>query len=247
MPKFDLVLNTQIMNAAGSLGFALDTNAPVDFSQLGAFVTNPISPRKRIPASGMRWLEFPGGFLLHTGYPNPGLSGATRRYAPHWGRSPLPVIVHLLVQSPEDVSWMVAQLESLDSVMGIELGLPPETDVGLATKLVSTAIGELPVIARLPLENATELAPALIDFDLAAISLCPPRGALPGLAGEIMHGRIYGPAVFPLALATVEKLVDTGIPIIAGGGVYNPQDIETMLSAGAFAVQLDTALWRGNF
>jgi dihydroorotate dehydrogenase (NAD+) catalytic subunit len=103
------------------------------------------------------------------------------------------------------------------------------------------------MIARLPLKNACELAPTLVDFDLAAISLCPPRGALPSPAGEIIHGRIYGPAVFPLALATVEKLVETGIPIIAGGGVYNHQDIETMLSAGAFAVQLDTALWCGKF
>ena len=81
MPKFDLALNTPIMNAAGSLGFALDPNVPIDISHLGAFVTNPISIRKRTPARGPRLLEFPGGFLLHSGYPNPGLDSIIRRFA----------------------------------------------------------------------------------------------------------------------------------------------------------------------
>ena len=54
MPKFDLDLKTPIMNAAGSLGFVLDPNAPIDLSQMGAFVTNPISLSKRTPARGPR-------------------------------------------------------------------------------------------------------------------------------------------------------------------------------------------------
>ena len=247
MSKFDLVMNTPIMNAAGSLGFALDANAPIDISQLGAFVTNPISSRKRTPASGMRFLEFAGGFLLHTGYPNPGLNSAIRRYSSQWRRSPVPVLVHLLVQSPGEVSRMVEQLESLDGVMGIELGLPPGADTDLAADLVNAAVGELPVIARLPFEHASQLAPALTDFGLMAFSLSPPRGALPFQEGELVHGRIYGPSVFPLALAVVENLVAIGFPIIGAGGVYNAQDTDAMLATGAFAVQIDTSLWGGNF
>lgn len=247
MPKFDLDLKTPIMNAAGSMGFALDTSAPINSSQLGAFVTNPISIRKRTPAHGTRLVEFSGGFLLHTGFPNPGLDRCIRQFAPRWRRCPLPVLVHLLVQSPSEVSRMVEQLEALGSVTGIELGLPPDSDPGIAADLVIAAIGELPVIVRLPLDNASELAPVLADFDLAAISLSPPRGALPGPDGGLVHGRIYGPAVFPMALAAVEELVETGIPIIGAGGVYNSQDAEAMLAAGALAVQLDTTLWRGNF
>lgn len=247
MPKFDLVLNTPILNAAGSLGFALDANAPIDFSQLGAFVTNPISSRKRTPASGTRFLEFAGGFLLHTGYPNPGLNSAIRSYSSHWRRSPVPVLVHLLVQSPGEVSRMVERLESLDGVMGVELGLPPGADTDLAADLVNAAVGELPVIARLPFEHASQLAPALADSGLMAFSLSPPRGALPVQEGELVHGRIYGPSVFPLALAVVEKLVAMELPVIGAGGVYNAQDADAMLAAGAFAVQIDTTLWGGNF
>jgi dihydroorotate dehydrogenase (NAD+) catalytic subunit len=247
MSKFDLVLNTPIMNAAGSLGFVLDSNTPIDISQLGAFVTNPVSGRKRTPASGTRFLEFAGGFLLHTGYPNPGLNSAIRRYSSHWRRSPVPVLVHLLVQSPGEVSRMVERLESLDGVMGVELGLPPGTDTDLAADLVNAAVGELPVIARLPFEHAIELGSALADFDLMAFSLSPPRGALPVQEGELVHGRIYGPSIFPLALAVVEKLVAMELPVIGAGGVYSTQDADAMLAAGAFAVQIDTSLWGENF
>ena len=158
MPKFDLDLKTPIMNAAGSLGFALDPNAPINLSQMGAFVTNPISLSKRTPARGPRLLVFSGGFLLHTGFPNPGLNRSIREYASRWRRCPLPVLVHLLVQSPSEVSRMVERLEGLAGVMGIELGLPPDSDPGLAAGLVSAAIGELPVIARLPLDHASDLA-----------------------------------------------------------------------------------------
>ena len=84
MSKSELLLNTPIMNAAGCLGFAPDTHGPTDLSQLGAFITNPISLLARSPAHGPRFLSFPGGFMLHTGYPNPGL-GAPPGATPHAG------------------------------------------------------------------------------------------------------------------------------------------------------------------
>jgi len=97
------------------------------------------------------------------------------------------------------------------------------------------------------MERALQLAPALADFDLAAISLGPPRGALPGLDGALVHGRLYGPAVFPNALAVVEDLVAVGLPVIAAGGIQSTEDAESMLAAGAIAVQLDILLWRTTY
>jgi dihydroorotate dehydrogenase len=57
---------------------------------------------------------------------------------------------------------------------------------------------------------------------------------------------MYGPAVFPLALRLVEKLAGVGIPIIGAGGVYNPENVKSMLNVGALAVQIDAVLWRGG-
>ena len=241
MQKNDLFLEKPMMNAAGTLGFAPDPKSSVDISCLGAFVTNPVSRGPRTPARGKRFVSFPGGFLLHSGLPNPGLSAIIKKYGSRWARSSIPVIVHLLAIEPSSLARMIEHLEGIDGVMGIEIGLPPDVDPETAFDFSQAAIGELPAIIRLPLEQAIDLAPIVMDAGASAISLGAPRGKLDG-----MRGRMYGPAVFPLALQTVEHLTSSGIPTIGAGGAYQPKDINSLLEAGAFAVQLDTILWRGG-
>ncbi len=177
--KLDLSFDPPWMNAAGSLGFAPDRRGPVDLARLGAFVTNPISLEPRSPAHGTRYAAYPGGFLLHTGYPNPGLRAVIRRYGEGWGRSPLPVLVHLLCRQVDELALAVRRLEGLPGVAGIELGLPPEIEAGQALRLAQAAAGELPLVLRLPLERALELAARLKGHDagldqVAAFSLGPP-------------------------------------------------------------------------
>jgi dihydroorotate dehydrogenase (NAD+) catalytic subunit len=247
MPKFDLLLSLPVMNAAGSLGFAPDLASGVGLEQLGAFVTNPISLRPRSPAHHRLYLPYPGGFLLHSGHPNPGFREALRRYQGRWERSPLPVIVHLLAESPEELANMVPQLEGLEGVIGVEIGLPPEADAQSARELIQAAAGELPVVARLPMESALELGWALAASGAVAFSLAPPRGALPAASGKTRYGRLYGPAVFAQALYLVEQLARGLLPVIGAGGIYSVKDGEAMLAAGAMAVQLDAALWRGGW
>lgn len=241
--KYDLSLASPLINSAGSLGFTPDSRSMLDFSPLGAFITNPISMRPRPPASGKRLLTFPGGYLLHTGFPNPGFSKVIRTYACRWGRSPLPVWVHLLAEDPDAIVSMVKRLEMVDGVGGIELGIPPTNDKYLVCTLVESAIGELPVVVRLPLEHATLLAPALKELPIAAISLAPPYGTLPDPDGTLVNGRLFGPAVFPLALKVLQEVLLSGVPVIAAGGISTANHVKTMLSAGAFAVQLDAILW----
>jgi dihydroorotate dehydrogenase (NAD+) catalytic subunit len=244
MPKSDLYFEKPVMNAAGTLGFSPDIKSGVDFSQLGAFITNPVSLAPRTPAKGTRYLPFSGGFLLHTGYPNPGLSRVIRNHARKWDRSPMPIIVNLLAQDPNSVWEMTQRLEGIESISGVEIGLPPDIDPGSAVKMAEAAVGELAVIVRVPLERSFELGLALKDTGLSAISLSPPRGAYPDKNGNLTTGRIYGPSVFPMALAQVTRLILLDIPIIASGGIYKSTDIEAMLTAGAIAVQIDSLLWR---
>ena len=239
--------NSSLMNAAGSLGFAPDPRGPVDLSRLGAFVTNPVSLGSRSPAQGARYHPYPGGFLLHTGYPNPGLRAVLKRYAGRWAQGALQVLVHLLASQPEEVAAMVRLLEGLEGIAGIELGLPVALDAPSLRLLIEAAMGELPVVARLPFEQALELAPAAIAAGAAAVSLAPPRGALPTPGGALAHGRLYGPTLFPQALQTVRSLALKQVPVIGSGGVYSRPQAESMLSAGALAVQLDSVLWRGGW
>lgn len=241
MLKNDLYLEKALMNAAGTLGFAPDSKGPADLSQLGAFVTNPVSQGARTPAGGKRFSPYPGGFLLHSGLPNPGLNAVIRQNRKRWERATLPVIVHLLALDPTSLARMVERLEGIEGVMAVEVGLPPEVDPASTYDFAQAAIGELPAILRLPLEQAEELSKAVTDAGASAISLGAPRGKLEGISG-----RMYGPGVFPLALRAVESLAGCGIPVIGSGGVYQQRDIEAMLRAGAFAVQVDAVLWRGS-
>jgi dihydroorotate dehydrogenase len=246
MAKQDLSINPPVMNAAGSLGFSPERHTRTDWDRLGAFATNPISLLPRIPAHGIRFASYPGGFLLHTGYPNPGLSQVIRRYARKWNRSRLPVIVHLLGNDAETLADMIRRLENMEGVMGVEVGVSSEADAETVVSLTRVASGELPVIIRLPMERAVELASFAIQAGAMAISLSPPRGSLFVSEGVMTQGRLYGPAVLPIALKTAGDLVKQGIPTIGAGGIYAQEDIKAMLSLGVMAVQLDSWLWRGS-
>lgn len=243
MSKYDLIISPPLMNAAGSLGFFPQTSEWLDISQLGAFITNPISLRARTPAQTRNCLPFPGGFLLHSGYPNPGLGASIRRFATRWARSSIPVIVHILAESIDSVKQMVPRLEGLEGVMGIELGLPPRIDLKSAKDMVFAALGELPLIVRIPVDKAAEYAHSLAESSISAFSFEPPRGLLVDSQGRFVRGRLYGPAIFPTVFAGLQEAIDAGVPVIAAGGVYQPVQVEALLEAGALGVQLDAVLW----
>jgi dihydroorotate dehydrogenase (NAD+) catalytic subunit len=245
MAKYDLTFDPPLMNAAGFSGFAPDLHAEIDWSKMGAFITNPISLAPRTPAHGRRFASFPGGFLLHTGYPNPGINRALRRYTREWNSSPIPVIVHLLSVSSSEVAQMARRLEFVEGVVGLEISLASDASEQHVIGHTRAAIGELPVIIRLPMERSLELAPAAIHAGANAISLAPPRGVFPTENGEMIHGRLYGPSILPIALRIVRELAGQGMQVIGAGGVYTQAQADAMLQVGAIGVQVDSVLWRG--
>lgn len=244
-PRPELNISSGWMNAAGMLGFA-----PVPGSLLPeppvAFVTNPISYKPRTPAADRFCSSFPGGFLLHTGWPNPGFRKALTRYSTRWARSEVQVWVHLLVEQPHEVNQMVRALEETDGVAAIEIGLPPIAKDDLRLQLVEAALGELPVTVCVPLDQVNAAwVEKVIDLGVSGLVISAPRGVVANTAGGFSRGRMYGSGLFPQVLLALGCLRTFGIPLIAGSGVYDQQAIDTLLSAGAAAVQLDAVLWRG--
>ena len=249
--KRDLYFSKPLMNAAGLLGFAPDTRNGIPLDSFGAFITNPISLRLRLPAAKPELIEYPGGFLLHTGLPNPGLNAGLKKYSAKWSRSDLPIIVHLMADRPEETQRMVRMLETQENVMAIELGFAPLLADDILLLTLEMCLGELPLIFSLPVEQVLSLGPRLIQDGAQAISIAAPRGALnsplpigDGLGGRaITHGRLYGPSLFPQTLETVQSATKLGLPIIGSGGIYSKENADAILSVGALAVQVDTALW----
>ena len=233
------------MNAAGSLGFAPDTRVGIPFDSFGAFVTNPFSLRPRKPAAQPDVIEYPGGFLLHSGLPNPGFITGLKRYASRWDKASLPIIVHLMADRPEESQRMIQMLEMQENVMAAELGFAPLLADDLILLTLEMCLGELPLIFSLPVEQVLSLGPRLIQAGAQAISISAPRGAL--MTDHLTTGRLYGPSLFPRALETVYSAAKLGLPIIGAGGVWTKENSEAMLSVGALAVQVDAALWSVNW
>jgi len=241
--KRDLYFSKPLMNAAGSLGFAPDTRHGISLDLFGAFVTNPISLRPRLPTAQPALIEYPSGFLLHTGLPNPGIREAIKKYSAKWTRSELSIIVHLMADRPEETQNMVRMLETQENVMAVELGFAPLLADDIILLTLEMCLGELPLIFSLPVEQVLSIGPRLIQDGAQAISISAPRGALVNENKQVTTGRIFGPSLFPQTLETVYSAVKLGVPIIGAGGIWSKENADAMISVGALAVQVDVALW----
>ena len=241
--KQDLVLSQPFVNAAGTLGFAPDPRTMPFLNQIGAFITHPISRRPRVPAGNRCCLPFPGGFLLHTGLANPGISRAVSRYRRAWAGAHLPVIVHLLVDTPDTLVEMIRKIEGLENILAFELGLPPDCTPEALAGFMAAAVGELPAVPCLNPDQVPVLLPALKELAPTAVHLTQPRGTLPGPDGTLVTGRLYGPAVFPQMLNAAGTLMNAGLQVIADGGGHESWQAEALLGVGVTAVGLAEALW----
>jgi len=254
--KYGLAIVSPLMPASGSFGFGFPYQDLVDPASLGALVTNPVSLSPRRAARGRRFAVRGQVFVIHTGWPNPGLRRVIRTYGPLWERLGLPVIVHLLAGHPGEVGRAVALLSTVPGVGGVELGFPTHVQRAQAVAAVEAAVtqGELPVLVQVPFGRVDDLAEALILAGADALTLtAPPRGVLPleGLpspTGDVIHylrGRLYGRALLPLLLYTLAHWASRlEVPVIACGGIASGEDALACLSLGASAVQLDALVWR---
>lgn len=245
--KTALRLNPPLMGAAGAFGFAGEYAKLVDLKLLGALVTNPISLKPRRAANGSRVVPIDSGVLIHTGLPNGGIYKMHRQYAAKWRASPTPIVVHL-IGSADDMAECATFLEQQDQISGIELGIN-DSLTARETRMVIGAVRartQLPLLAKLPLYQAVNLAAAAVDGGADALVIAaPPRGTTRDpLSGQLVGGRVYGTWLKPLAVRLVGQLAPRlSVPIIGCGGVHHPDDVRDFFEAGGRAVQIDSVVW----
>lgn len=251
---YTLTLATPLLAAAGALGYGVEYARHLGLSGaghgLGALVTRSTSPRARRARPQPALAETPAGLLYRGAEQNPGLRALRDRIAPAWARWGLPVIVSVAGADALEAAEAAAGLEGIDGVRGVELPLAlhgiAEPDPAARLVAAVRAATFLPLIVKLPGEAAdlAALARAALDAGadaLAAIDGLP--GRLPDAEGGALEGRLYGPAIFPLALRAVARLrAAVDAPIIGMGGVRDAAGARAMLEAGASAVALGSAL-----
>lgn len=143
-----------------------------------------------------------------------------------------------------------AKGENLGEAIGKDPNLVKEY-----TKKIKKSVG-IPVIVKLTpnVDDITEAAKAAESGNADAISAINTLG--PGMAINIeaakpilanKFGGVSGPAIKPIAIASVYKIYETvKIPIIGIGGITDGRDAIEMLMAGASAVGIGSAIhYRG--
>lgn len=240
--KRSFTLTNPLLFAAGGL-----TDANV-----GAIVTLPITLNPRAGRRSRdferdalpRVVEIPGGFLLRTGAANPGLPKVLHDYRRVWAQSAAPIVVAFAAPGARDWPAMAAQLDGVTGIGGIELHLNPTLAAAEAIRATRAAT-ELPILAKLDLDNARDIAAECIAAGANALVIGrAPRG-MTLVDRRAGYGRLFGPAVRPLALRALAEIaaLNLGAPLVACGGVHSADDVREFLAAGACAVEIDSALW----
>lgn len=255
--KTGLLLANPVMPAAGCFGFGSEYDRLIETEALGAIVVGPVTGGPRRGAEPPRAVPVPGGVLLHAGLANPGIAAVAKRYARAWARSPVPVIVHVAGTSPDETRGCCRRLSAVETVAGIELGLPDsaaEEDVAAIVQAACDAARQ-PIIVRLPLVGADVLCEVVVELGAGALTVAaPPRGTawhaerfVTGqfVRGQFVRGRLYGAFVLPQALRALRRVAElVAVPLIGCGGIHSVEDAQAFLRAGAVAVQVGAALWR---
>jgi dihydroorotate dehydrogenase (NAD+) catalytic subunit len=247
--KNTLSLENPIMIASGMMGF--DPNSYknlIKLEKLGAMITAPISWKPRGPSKGTRAVPLASGLLLHTGLPNVGIRKVVKEQRTAWRNSPIPIIVHLIDSNEDYLFKSARELDGLENVVGIELGIREEAAPDEIETLVQTAKegSELPVLVKLPLFGAPWMAEIAQQAGADAVTIAsPPRGTeRDPHSGFLVGGRMYGPFLKPMVMRAIgQTAAFLKIPIIGCGGIHHPDDARDFLEAGAVAVQVDTLLW----
>ena len=246
--KIGLPLNNPVLIASGCGGYGNAYQHLIDLSAFGAIVTNPITLRPRRGSPQPRVVETKAGFILNTGQQNPGVKKVIRQYSKVWFRLGVPIIAHLPADEPDDLRRTAGALTGTEAIAAIELGLPPDATAGDIEHWIKAvrAGSELPLLVKLPLKWATELAEvvATTAADTLVIAVPPIGAALSSLNGEIVKGQLYSPALHSLVLDAVQavrQLVE--LPLVAAGGIHTLADAQAFLQAGAMAFQIDSLLF----
>ena len=256
-------LPTPVMVASGC--FSQEIAALADVRRFGGIVTRTLTYLPRRGAGSPRMVETASGLLSGNGYQNPGFEAFLRTEFAFLVRSRVPFLVSIAGSAVEELMRLTLALEEVGGASGIEVNacfpsrhregnLYASTPAGAAEAVGSVArLTRRPVFVKLTIETAdiAEVARACITAGAHGITLIQSPQAMsvdpstfrPRIAAAT--GGLSGPAIRTLAVHAVRTVAKAlpGVPILGVGGVASTADALELLIAGAWAVQIGTAMF----
>jgi len=251
-----------VLAASGCLG---REPGLVDLHRLGGVVTRSLTlgPTKGAPTP--RMAETASGLLTWVGLQNPGVEAFLAEDLPRFQRAAVPVVASVAGTTLEEYIRVAGRLQANPGIVALEVYLgATDEERGRGEPFVArldrihevvgavSRLSHLPVFVKLPALN-----PDLVE----AVRTCVRAGAhgvtlvdgLPGLAVSAAHlrpklatpvGALSGPAIKPVALAAVVQVAQAmlDLAIVGVGGISSGGDAVEFLLAGAWAVQVGTAM-----
>jgi dihydroorotate dehydrogenase (NAD+) catalytic subunit len=253
-----------VLAAAGCLATRRDGPGLVDLHRLGGVVTRTLTlaPSKGAPTP--RAAETASGMISFVGLQNPGLDEFVAEDLPRLRKAQVPVIVSIAGSSLEEYIRIANALHDLEGIAAMEVYLSgADVERGgepfyARPDRIHEVVGAVSRLSRLPV--FAKLPPLLPDL-VETARLCVRDGAhgftlidaVPALAVDVDRlrprlavpvGGLSGPAIKPIALAAVYRVARAmpEVPIMGVGGISKGEDAVEFLLAGAWAVQVGTAM-----
>ncbi len=239
-------------------------DAVIEEFPFAAYVSKTITRHPRAGNPPHRLWETPSGMINSIGLPNPGLDDFLTGILLEFVELPVPLIVSVMADSPDQFTELVEAVSAVPGVAGIELNVScPNVHSGLivgeqpveteALMMALRPLTDLPMIIKLTpnVANPHEVALAAEAGGADAISLIntlksmaiDPAGARAWLGAGT--GGLSGPAVRPVALAQVRAVSQAvEIPVVGMGGIDDGESALDFILAGARVVAVGTENFR---
>jgi dihydroorotate dehydrogenase (NAD+) catalytic subunit len=258
-----IVLRNPVLAASGCYGYGADYRDFVDNATIGGFVTKSVTPLPRRGNPHPRVAETPSGMLNSIGLENSGIDHFLEHEWPAVREEPCLAVLSIAAGAREEYIEMCAKAERAGGVRAVEINLscPNVKEGGRTFGADPDAVREILrgcrketgafLIAKLtPNADVVAIAQGAEDGGADGLSLI---NTLLGMALDAERRRplvamgmagLSGPAVRPIALAMVYRVCRaTRLPVIGLGGIAGWRDAAEFLLAGAWAVQVGTALF----
>jgi dihydroorotate dehydrogenase (NAD+) catalytic subunit len=256
-----LTMRNPVTVASGTFGYGPEYADLVDLSELGAITVKGISLQPTAGNPPPRTVETPSGLINAIGLQNPGVDGFVRTYMPFLRAWDVPVIVNIWGRTLEEYVEVARRFDDVDGVHALELNVScPNIKEGSKTfgtnpdlfRRVVTgvrAVTRRPLIPKLApnVSSVAEYAVLAEECGADGISLI---NSFPALAVDVetrrpilgnVTGGLTGPAIHAAAVKLVwEAASAVSIPVIAMGGIAEPDDALEFLIVGASAVAVGT-------
>ncbi|GJM25892.1 MAG: dihydroorotate dehydrogenase B (NAD(+)), catalytic subunit [Phycisphaerae bacterium] len=261
-------LANPVITASGTSGYGPEYAPLFDINALGGFVTKSVTLHERPGNPQPRTCETASGMLNAIGLANVGLERFCVEKVPFLSQLSIPVIVNVAGHEVSDYVKVCERLDEIDCIAAVELNVScPNVSDGLewgtdAKRLASLVQEVRKVVSRCKLivkltpntGDIVGLAKGAIDGGAEILSLI---NTLRGMAIHVdtrkpmlanVTGGLSGPAIKPVALCMVHQVYqgcarESGIPIIAMGGIRTWRDAIEFHLAGATAIAVGTSLF----